>query len=395
MLHAFRNGRILTDTGFETGRSLLVRDGRVEAVVGASQILGADRIIDLEGQTLVPGFIDTQVNGGGGVLFNEEPSVASIAAIGEAHRRFGTTGFLPTLISDDLHVVERAIAAVREAIAQRVPGVLGIHIEGPFLAHERRGVHDPSKLRTIDDEALRILTTPHGGVTMVTLAPEKTTPDIIRALASAGVIVSAGHTDATYDELQPALANGLRGFTHLFNAMSQLGNREPGAVGAALAGDCWCGLIVDGHHVHAETLRIALRAKPHEQFLLVTDAMPSVGAATRSFQIQGRTITVVPGIEGDKIVDDEGRLAGAHLDMAGAVRNAVKLLGLSLEDALRMASANPAAFLKLDREVGRISAGQRASFALLDDDLQVTRTWIDGQASEAHASVRRPSPVVA
>jgi N-acetylglucosamine-6-phosphate deacetylase len=395
MLQAFRNGRILTDTGFETGRSLLVRDGRVEAVVGASQILGADRIVDLDGQSLVPGFIDTQVNGGGGVLFNENPSVESIAAIGEAHRRFGTTGFLPTLISDDLHVVERAIAAVREAITQRVPGVLGIHIEGPFLAHARRGVHDANKLRTLDDDALRILTTPHGGVTMVTLAPEKTTPGHIQALADAGVIVSAGHTDATFDELQPALASGLRGFTHLFNAMSGLGSREPGAVGAALAGDGWCGLIVDGHHVHAETLKIALRAKPHEQFLLVTDAMPSVGAATRSFQIQGRTITVVPGVDGDKIVDDEGRLAGAHLDMAGAVRNAVKLLGLSLEDALRMASANPAAFLKLDREVGRISTGQRASLALLDDDLRVTRTWIDGQLAEAHAPVRRPSPVVA
>ena len=395
MLQAFRNGRILTEAGFETGRSLLVRNGRIEALVGASQIIGADRIVDLEGQTLVPGFIDTQVNGGGGVLFNEDPGVDSIAAIGEAHRQFGTTGFLPTLISDDLHVVERAISAVRAAINQRVPGVLGIHVEGPFLAHERRGVHDANKLRTLDDEALRILATPHGGVTMVTLAPEKTTPANIRALAEAGVIVSAGHTNATYDELQPALANGLRGFTHLFNAMSQLGNREPGAVGAALAGDCWCGMIVDGHHVHAETLKIALRAKPHDRFLLVTDAMPSVGAATRSFQIQGRTITVVPGVDGDKIVDDEGRLAGAHLDMAGAVRNAVKLLGLALPAALRMASANPAAFLKLDRDVGRLLPGQRANFALLDDNLQVTRSWIDGQPASHCIPVTRPTPVVA
>jgi N-acetylglucosamine-6-phosphate deacetylase len=235
MLQAFRNGRIFTDAGFETGKTLLVRDGRIEALVGASQVLGADRVIDLQGRRLVPGYIDTQVNGGGGVLFNEKPTVASIAAIGAAHRRFGTTGFLPTLISDDLHVVEQAIEAVRDAIAQKVPGVLGIHIEGPFLSPERRGVHDASKLRTIDEEALRLLTNPHGGVTMVTLAPEMTTTASIRALTEAGVIVSAGHTDATYDELQPALANGLRGFTHLFNAMSGLGSREPGAVGAALA----------------------------------------------------------------------------------------------------------------------------------------------------------------
>ncbi len=383
MLQAFRNGRILTDAGLETGKTLLVRDGRIEAVVAASAIAGADRLIDLEGRMLVPGFIDTQVNGGGGVLFNEHPSVEAIAAIGQAHRRFGTTGFLPTLISDDLHVVERAIEAVRAAIAQGVPGVLGIHIEGPFLAHARRGVHDASKLRPLDDEALRLLATPHGGVTMVTLAPEKTTPEYIRALDAAGVIVSAGHTDATYEELQPALASGLRGFTHLFNAMSPLGNREPGAVGAALANEHnWCGLIVDGHHVHAETLKIALRAKRHDHFMLVTDAMPSVGANTRNFQIQGREISVVPGISGDKIVDENGRLAGAHLDMAGAVRNAVRMLGLPLADALRMASANPAAFLKLAGRVGRIAPGQMANLVTLDDELRVQQTWIDGRPGD-------------
>jgi N-acetylglucosamine-6-phosphate deacetylase len=380
MLQAFRNGRILTDHGFETGKTLLVRDGRIEAVIGASGIAGADRLIDLEGRMLVPGFIDTQVNGGGGVLFNEHPSVDAIAAIGQAHRRFGTTGFLPTLISDDLHVVEQAIGAVRAAIEQGVPGVLGIHVEGPFLAHARRGVHDASKLRPLDEEALRLLSTPHGGVTMVTLAPEKTTPAYIRALDDAGVIVSAGHTDATYEELQPALASGLRGFTHLFNAMSQLGNREPGAVGAALANEHnWCGLIVDGHHVHSATLKVALRAKRHEKFMLVTDAMPSVGADTKTFQIQGRHISVIPGICGDKIVDEQGRLAGAHLDMAGAVRNAVNMLGLELVSALRMASANPAAFLKLGDRMGRVAPGQRADLVTLDDDLNVQQTWILGR----------------
>jgi N-acetylglucosamine-6-phosphate deacetylase len=376
MLVAYRNGRILTDAGFESGKTLLVRDGRIEAIV--NHIVGADRLIDLEGGNLVAGFIDTQVNGGGGVLFNGKPSVESIAAIGRAHRRFGTTGFLPTLISDDLQVVEQAIEAVRAAIEQGVPGVLGIHIEGPFLNHDRRGVHDPAKLRSLDAAAVELLTTRHGGVTMVTLAPEETTPELIRALDAAGVVVSAGHTNATYAELQPALANGLRGFTHLFNAMSPLGNREPGAVGAALASEqSWCGLIVDGHHVHAETLKIALRAKRRDRFILVTDAMPSVGADTKSFQIQGRNIT----LNGDKILDDEGRLAGAHLDMAGAVRNAVEMLGVGLVDALRMASAYPAAFLRLGDDLGRIAPGQRANLALLDEKLNVSSTWIDGQAS--------------
>lgn len=374
MLLAFKNGRMLTDTGIETGRTLLVRGDRIEAISSAREVLGADRTIDLEGHLLVPGFIDTQVNGGGGVLFNDDPSVDAIAAIGHAHRRLGTTGFLPTLISDDLSVVARAIEAVREAIERGVPGVLGIHIEGPFLSNARRGVHDASKLRSLDDAAVRLLATPHGGVTVVTLAPERTTPAHIRALADAGVAVSAGHTNASFAELQSALTAGLRGFTHLFNAMSQLGNREPGAVGAALASDAWCGLIVDGHHVHAETLKIALRAKCLERFMLVSDAMPSVGATTTSFQIQGRTITV----SGDKIVDEEGRLAGAHLDMAGAVRNTVNLLGVSLAGALRMASTYPAEFLKLGDQVGRIAPGQRADLVLLDERLGVLKSWIKG-----------------
>jgi len=377
MLLAFKNGKMLTDAGIEDGRTLLVRDGRIEAIVGAREVVGADRVIDLEGQLLVPGFIDTQVNGGGGVLFNGDPSVASIVAIGRAHRRFGTTGFLPTLISDDLAIVARAIEAVREAILRGVPGVLGIHIEGPFLSNERRGVHDQSKLRTLDGDAVELLSTPTGGVTMVTLAPERTTPAIIRALDDAGVIVSAGHTNATYDELQPALTAGVRGFTHLFNAMSPLTSRDPGAVGAALAhADSWVGIIVDGHHVHPETLKIALRAKRRDRFMLVTDAMPSVGADVKEFRIQGRLITV----EGDKVVDDEGRLAGAHLDMASAVRNSVNLLGVSLPEAVRMASAHPAEFLKVDGAEGRIAPGQRANLTLVDETLTVRKTWIDGLA---------------
>ena len=374
MLQAFRNGRILTEHGIESDRTLLVRGGRVEALVGAREVVGADRVIELHGALLAPGFIDCQVNGGGGELFNDDPSVETIATIARAHRRFGTTGFLPTLISDDLDVVARAIDAVREAIAGGVPGVLGIRIEGPFLNEARRGVHDASKLRELDADAVKLLTRPHGGVTLVTLAPERTTPAFIRQLSDAGVIVSAGHTNATYDQLQPAFAAGLRGFTHLFNAMSPLGSREPGAVGAALANEnSWCGLIVDGHHAHPEVMKLALRAKRHERFMLVSDAMPSVGAAMKSFVLNGRPITVAD----NKLVDEEGRLAGADLDMATAVCNAVRMLGLTVTDAIRMASANPADFLAL-RDVGRIAPGQRANLVLLDDALAVRETWIDG-----------------
>ena len=259
----------------------------------ASRADARHTVYDLKGQLLVPGFIDTQVNGGGGVLFNDDPSVESIAAIGRAHRRFGTTGFLPTLISDDLDVVAKAVRAVQTAIAIGVPGVLGIHIEGPFLNEERKGVHDATKLRGLDEDALGLLTSLNGGRTLVTLAPERTSPQIIRKLADAGVIVSAGHTNATYEEIKDALSQGLTGFTHLFNAMSQLTGREPGAVGAALDdADSWCGIIVDGHHVDPVVLRIALRCKRPDRFMLVTDAMPSVGAPKKSFKLQGRPISV-------------------------------------------------------------------------------------------------------
>ena len=382
MLQAFRNGRIVTEQGIEAERTLLVRGGRIEALVGAREVVGADRVVDLRGGMLAPGFIDCQVNGGGGELFNDDPSVETIATIARAHRQFGTTGFLPTLISDDLDVVASAIDAVRDAIAAGVPGVLGIHIEGPFLNEERRGVHDASKLRELDADAVELLTRQHGGVTMVTLAPERTTPAFIRQLSDAGVIVSAGHTNATFEQLQPAFAAGLRGFTHLFNAMSPLGSREPGAVGAALANDsAWCGLIVDGHHVHPEVMKLALRAKRHERFMLVSDAMPSVGAAMKSFVLNGRPIKVADR----KLVDEDGRLAGADLDMASAVRNAVRMLNLPVADAVRMASANPADFLAL-RDTGRIAAGQRANLVLLDDELHVQRLWIDGNCEEFPAS---------
>lgn len=378
MMLAFTNGRLALPTGIERGRAVLVRDGRIDAIVGENVIPSNHESIDLGGSLLAPGFIDTQVNGGGGVLFNDDPSVATIEQIGRAHRRFGTTGFLPTLISDDLDVVVRAIAAVRDAIVQGVPGVLGIHIEGPYLNAERRGVHDATKLRWLEEDALDMLTETHGGKTIVTLAPERTTPDIIRKLSRSGVIVSAGHTNATFEQLQVALTHGVSGFTHLFNAMSQLTGREPGAVGAALAhNDSWCGIIVDGHHVHPAVLQIAMRSKRKDRFMLVTDAMPSVGAANKSFRLQGRPISVADNM----CVDEHGRLAGSDIDMASAVRNTVELLEVELSEALRMASAYPAEFLGLASEMGHLAPGQRANFVQLDAELHVTKTWIDGRAA--------------
>jgi N-acetylglucosamine-6-phosphate deacetylase len=382
MALALTNGRILTDAGLVEGKAVLIENGRIEAVVDASSRRGGQALqtYDLAGNTLLPGFIDTQVNGGGGVLFNDDPSVDSIVEIGRAHRRFGTTGFLPTLISDDLHVVSSAVHAVQAAIEAGVPGVLGIHIEGPFLNAERKGVHDETKLRWLDEDALGLLTSLKGGKTLVTLAPERTTPQIIRKLADAGIIVSAGHTNATYPQIRAALDHGLTGFTHLFNAMSQLTGREPGAVGAALEdANSWCGIIVDGHHVHPAVLRVAIRSKRRDRFMLVTDAMPSVGAPNKSFNLQGRPISVADNM----CVDEDGRLAGSDIDMATAVRNAPEMLGIDLAQSARMASEYPAQFLGLDRDLGRIAPGYRANLVVVDCDVRVLETWIDGQPGKS------------
>ncbi|MDB6046966.1 MAG: N-acetylglucosamine-6-phosphate deacetylase [Gammaproteobacteria bacterium] len=381
---ALVNARVLLDDGFVAGKCVLLEQGRILAIVDESdpRALAASRR-DLGGNLLLPGFIDSQVNGGGGVLFNDAPSVDAIRAIGRAHRRFGTTGFLPTLISADLDVVARAIAAVRAAMQAGVPGALGIHIEGPFLNVVRKGVHDPAKLRELDTSAVGLLTSLRSGKTLVTLAPEMTTPEIIQYLVRAGVVVSAGHTNATYAEIAAALRHGLTGFTHLFNAMSQLTGREPGVVGAALDDPgSWCGIIVDGEHTDPVVLRIALRCKPHNRFMLVTDAMPSVGTDSKSFSLQGRNITV----SGTVCLDEDGRLAGSNIDMASCVRNAVKLLGLSLPEAVRMASQYPAEFLGLSAETGRIAPGLRANLVLADDYINVLDTWIDGEPSTADST---------
>ena len=379
MTRAFANGRILTDAGLVNDCALLVDGGRIAGLLPADDpACRRAEQVDLGGGLLLPGFIDTQVNGGGGVLFNSEPTLDAIREIGRAHRRFGTTGFLPTLISDDLDVVAQAVAAVQAALDAGVPGVLGIHIEGPFLSVERKGVHDSAKFRELDEDAFRLLTSLRGGRTLVTLAPEMTTPAIIRRLTSAGVIVCAGHTNASYAVILTALDHGLRGFTHLFNAMSQLTAREPGVVGAALADtDSWCGIIVDGRHVDPVVLQIALRCKPLDRFMLVTDAMANVGTDDQSFELQGRSIRV----DQNAYVDEFGTLAGSHMDMATAVRNAVDMLGVGLTDAVRMASTHPAAFLGLAGDVGTIAVGRRANLLLADDRLNVVETWIDGRAS--------------
>ena len=381
MAFALSGARIFDGSAMLDRYAVVVEGERVVDLVPHHDLPSGRDIRRVEG-LLAPGFIDIQVNGGGGVLFNDDRSAAGIRAIGAAHRRFGTTGFLPTFITDRRERMAEAVAAADAAMRAGVPGVLGIHLEGPFLNPERKGVHDPSFMRPIEDADVAIMTGLEAGRTLVTLAPEMVPVDVISRLSQAGVILAAGHTRAAYEVVREARDCGLTGFTHLFNAMPPLASRDPGPVGAALDDpDSWASIIVDLHHVTAAALRIAIRAKGVARTILVTDAMPSVGSELTTFELAGKAVFR----ENGRLTTADGTLAGSDLDMASAVRNTVAHLGVPLEAALRMASLNPAAFLGLDGELGRIAPGYRASLVLLEEDLQVRQTWIDGEADELGA----------
>ena len=311
-----------------------------------------------------------------GCCSHDHTDVEGIRAIGAAHARYGTTGFLPTLISEEPARIAVALDAVDAAIDAGVPGVVGVHIEGPILNPARKGIHDAAKFRLLDPAIVALLTMPRRGRVMVTLAPELVSIDNLRTLVAAGVIVSAGHSDADYATMIAAFDAGLSGVTHLFNAMAPLHQREPGLVGATLDDPRpWSGLIVDGVHVAAPVLRIALKARPFDRLMLVTDAMPSVGAVDKGFMLQGRRIDVADGT----CTYADGTLAGSDLDMAAAVANCVADLGITPDAAAAMAAANPAAFLRLSDERGRLAAGLRADWVMLDVALKPVQTWIGGR----------------
>lgn len=328
------------------------------------------------GAWLAPGFIDLQVNGGGDVLFNDSPTPQAISTIAAAHRKSGTTSLLPTFITDAPEKMQAAIKAVQTAIGKE-PGVLGIHLEGPFISPERPGVHDPQFIRQAKPTDIVMLAAPRKGITLVTLAPEQMPKGFIAQLAAAGVRVSLGHSVATYEQTRAAIAEGLTGFTHLFNAMPPLLSRQPGPIAAALESPgAFYGLIVDGAHVDPAALRMALRGAGRP--MLVTDAMPPVGGKKLSFRLYGDEITV----SGGRCTRKDGTLAGAYLTMAQAVNNCVRLLGIPLQEALRFASRNPADFIGLGGKLGQLAPGYRADMVAFDPGkIDVIETWIAGRAS--------------
>jgi len=375
---AITGARLFDGVEWHDGCALVIEAGRVKAIVASADVPADAERIDAHGMLLVPGFIDLQVNGGGGALLNEEPSVEGIRQICSAHAKFGTTALLPTLITDTREVRSATIKAGLDAKAARVPGFLGLHLEGPHLAVARKGAHDPKLIRPMDDADLaEMLDCAKAlGVLMVTVAPENATREQVRALADAGVVVSLGHTDVGYETAVAYARAGARTVTHLFNAMSGLGHREPGVVGAALAtGTLHAGLIADGYHVEPASMGVALRAKTGPgQIFLVTDAMSPIGTDMTSFQLNGREILR----EGGRLTLADGTLAGADIDMLSSVRFVHEKLGLPVEEALRMASAYPADAMGLATHKGRLKAGADADFVLLTPELGMGSTWIGG-----------------
>lgn len=348
---------------------LVIEGGRIAAVGGDA---GGDAL-RLKG-LLAPGLIDVQVNGGGGALFNNDTSVDALRRMTEAHARYGTTGLLPTLITDEIPVMQRAADAVSAALREGLPGVLGIHFEGPHLSTPKKGTHEERFIRPLSAQELDIYGREDLGIKVITLAPENVSAEDIRKLVSLGVKVCLGHSNADGATAAAAIEAGATGFTHLYNAMSPLQSREPGMVGTALISDgAWCGLIADGHHVCPEAMQLALKAKPRGKVMLVTDAMSLVGSEETSFPLFDRVVSR----EGDRLTSTTGELAGSHLDMIGAVRNIRDWCNLELGEALRMASLYPAEFLETDG--GRIQAGALANLILLDEKLQVQKTWISGR----------------
>ena len=370
------NCDIYTSEAVLTDHVLVVEDGLIAAIrpTGAGP---AGEVIDLGGQCVAPGFIDVQVNGGGDVLFNDQPKPEAIRAIAAGHRKFGTTDILPTYITGPIEGMRLAVGAIAAARKDGEAGILGIHFEGPLINESKLGVHDRQHLRHADDEIFEIMTSLGDGKTIVTLAPEVVSVGFIRRLAERGVLVAAGHTNATADQIDTALGEGLVLGTHVWNAMSSMTSREPGAVGALLAARAaWCDFVADGHHISFPTLSASIKAAAPRAFL-VTDAMSPVGGTMGGYALGQYNVTVKDG----KCVTEDGTLAGSALDLATAVRNLIQKIGIPKDEALRMASTYPAQFLGLAESRGRIAPGYPAHLAIFDNGINVTAVVFNGKYS--------------
>jgi len=369
--HFLTNAAVLSEGVWHTGQGVLLEGGLIRAVLPERADVAAKRISLPSGSLLAPGLIDIQVNGGGGVLFNDAPTYEAARRIAAAHRQLGTTGILPTLITDTSQRFFQAADA-----AALGDGVLGIHFEGPFLGPSRPGVHPAALIRAPEEADLACLEALAQRLpVLLTIAPETVDVPTLRRLHAAGIVLSAGHSAASFEVTEAAIAAGVTGFTHVFNAMPPLASRAPGVAAAALLHPhSFCGVIADGIHVHPAMLRLLLATRPAEKIILVSDSMPPAGTDAASFDLLGRVIFRRDG----RLMTEDGILAGADLCLAEAVRRAVGYLGITSAQAICMASSAPAAFLGIDGVRGHIRPGYAADLVLLTERLDVLGTWVAG-----------------
>jgi len=366
----------LLPSGWHYHQTLEIENGRIVNIRSATE---REKALNVNGR-LLPGYVDVQVNGGGGVLFNAKPSAAAIETMALAHLRFGTTSMLPTIITDNADTMTRAADAIAEVLAagpEYIKTLIkGIHFEGPFLSTAKKGVHDDRFIRVPSDSEIATITRSDLGAVLVTIAPESVSSTFIEELVSEGVVVSIGHTNATFEQVQRAIDAGAKGFTHLYNAMSALTSREPGAVGAALSNaQTYSGFIIDHHHLHPKSAEIALKIKGEDRAMLVTDAMAHVGSDMSRLPFFNTEIIR----SGNKLTTPEGTLAGSCLDMHSALVNTYSDCGISLESASKMASITPATFMNLQHEIGSIEVGKQADFVLLDNSQALLQVWSSGR----------------
>lgn len=378
---AITSKRLFDGENWLFNHAVIIAADKITALIPTAELPRDIETLELDEQILAPGLIDIQVNGGGGVMLNNDVSMVAVARICQAHRSCGTTAIMPTLISDTPAAQKAAAIAVEQAIASGENGVLGLHLEGPFFAQDKRGTHSAAMIRTMTDADIQWLSSLQQFPVILTLAPEHVAPEVITALAAAGLLLCAGHTDATYVQVNTAITAGLRGFTHLFNAMRPLATREPGTVGAALDDpSTWAGIIADGHHVHPATIRLAQRLKAPGKLLLVSDAMSTVGTNQTSFELYGERIEESQG----RLINAQGRLAGSAISLLDAVRYSHQEVGLELGECLRMASRYPAEFLGLEQKLGCIKPGFRADLIAIEGDFSVSDSWVAG-AHQSHS----------
>ena len=381
MKQALIGAQLFSGKEFFDNRALLIDGENIIDIINEHDIPKNFEIQKLNGGILSPGFIDLQVNGGGGKLFNNSPDKESLNTIIEAHQHFGTTSIMPTVISDSLNVLKRCTTTISEEIENN-KSLLGVHIEGPFFNVKYRGVHQKQYINTINSDYLNLFENLKDFPVMLTLAPECISTKQLKHLKSLGFKILAGHTDASYDQLEEAIKYGLDGFTHLFNAMGQISAREPGVVGSALTFDnAAASVIVDLHHVHPSLIQMAYKQKPQGKLFFVSDSMATIHHGEPSFELYDEIVSESKG----RIINSEGKLAGSSITQIDAIKNAYQSCNIPLNEALAMASRYPAEYLGVANYLGSLKSGYRADLTHFDLDFQVQNVWVAGKQLKQEA----------